>query len=110
MPGPPPVREILVDAILWWCEGRPNAEPGLSLRRFTEAERDHLYQLVDDAAFEVGQSHVEWVMEHLAQVGGAYLTADGQIVEANRPTNTPNIPARLLEEARRLHTQAAQAA
>lgn len=103
------VRMILVDAVLWWYEGRLNAEPGPALAMFTPNQQARLYDLVDaEARNGCGDAHLDWLMGHLAHEGGNYLTPDGTIVEANRPPDSPEVPRSLLEVARELYATTVQ--
>lgn len=106
----PSVREILVESILWWLEGQHWAEPGPGLQMFTPDQRQAMYVLVAAVEREVGQSRLESLIVHLAHHGGAYMTADGQIIEANRRPDTPDLPMSLLDAARALYASASQAA
>lgn len=105
--GVPSVREILVESYLWWLAGRHGAEP--DLRTFTREQVEVMYDQVAAVEREHGQTRLEWVMESLVHQGAGYLTADGQIIEAKRPADAPEIPMSLLEAARALYASAIQA-
>lgn len=104
----PTVREILVETIVWWVKGWLHSGPGSALQTFTPEQRNAMYDQVAAAEREVGQTRLEWIMEHLAHHGAGYMTADGQIIEANRPDGAPDLPMSLVGAARVLYASVTQ--
>lgn len=98
------VREILVEAIVWWLHGRLHADPGPVLAGCSDEQRDGIYRIIgEEADHGCGQGYLEYVMEHLALHGAEYMNDDGSIVADRQPFATPGIPSRLLEFARGMY-------